>query len=64
MPASRTRKKTQQKKASAARVAQGKNHLAKLAHQLNTDLNAPLPVCTTCKAEREKVSVEQVPADT
>ena len=63
MPASRTRKKATQKKASANRQREQQHRHEAFKRSLGTLLDG-VPNCTACKGERIEVTQEQVPAET
>ena len=62
MPASRPRKKTQQKQAASARAAHSKARMQKLANELNA--SGDVPACTNCKSGRSRVTEAEVPPAT
>lgn len=63
MPASRTRKKASQKKASANRQREQQHRHAAFKQSLGALLDG-VPNCTTCGGERVEVTQAQVPAET
>jgi hypothetical protein len=63
MPASRTRKKASQKKATANRQREQQARTEAFKRNLEPLLSG-IPDCTTCKGKRVTVTQTQVPVDT